>query len=237
MILIIASFFAGVLTVLAPCVILFLPVILSRSVDPKRKPWLVILSLALSVFVFSIILKSSTLLIDIPQYFWNYLSGFIVFVFGCVTLWPKLWEAIAMRLDLTTKAQKQLSSAGHNRGIVGDVLVGASLGPVFSACSPTYALIVATILPVKPIEGVVYLLSYIAGLVLILTLIAIFGRKVIQRLRWGINPNSVFHKIFGITLIVVGLMIIFGIDKLLLSTFIENGLFDWQLNIESLLYS
>lgn len=235
MILLFSSFLAGMLTVLAPCVILFLPVILSRGIDAKRKPWIVLASLATSVFVFSVLLKSTTLFIDVPQSFWSVVSGVIVLLFGVTTLWPQVWESVSLRLGLMLKAQKQLSTASSRNGVTGDILVGASLGPVFSACSPTYALIVATILPVAPLQGLMYLLAYIAGLLLILTLITLFGRSVIQKLRWGINPKSAFHRILGISLVVVGVMIIFGIDKLLLSTLIKNGLFDWQLNLESVL--
>lgn len=235
MILLISSFLAGILTVLAPCVIIFVPVILSRSIDSKRKPWLVLISLALSVIIFSIILKSTTLLINVPQSFWSVASGVIVLFFGLVTLWPKLWEDISLRFGYMLKAQKQLSDASSRNGAIGDIMVGASLGPIFSACSPTYALIVATILPATPLQGLVYLLAYVAGLMTVLTLIAIFGRKLIQKLRWGINPKSVFNKILGTILIIVGTAIILGLDKTVLSSLVESGAFDWQLNLERLL--
>ena len=235
MILLISSFLAGILTVLAPCVILFLPVILSRGIDSKRKPWLVLVSLAISVIVFSILLKSTTLLIDVPQSFWSMVSGVIVILFGVVTVWPQLWEAVSLRLGLMLKAQNRLSSSSSSNGAVGDILVGASLGPIFSACSPTYALIVATILPAEPLQGLTYLLAYVAGLMFILTLVMFLGRGLIQKLRWGIDPKSIFHKILGILLMAIGLMILFGLDKLLLSSLIESGVFDWQLNLESFL--
>lgn len=233
MILFISSFFAGVLTALAPCVVLFLPVILSRGADLKRKPWLMLVSLAFSVILFSILLKSTTLLIDVPASVWSILSGLIIFLFGIVTLWPTLWEVVAMRLGFMTRAQQQLSDASKSSGALGDILVGASLGPIFSACSPTYALIVATILPAEPLQGFVYLLCYVAGLLMILTLIALLGRRLIQKLRWGINPESLFHKILGVCLIVIGVLIMFGLDKIALAALIENGLFDWQINLES----
>ena len=70
------SFIAGVLTILAPCVLPVLPVILAGSVGEKGKwyPYIVTLSLALSIVLFTILLKASTLLIDVPPEFWKYLS-------------------------------------------------------------------------------------------------------------------------------------------------------------------
>lgn len=233
MILLLTSFLAGILTVLAPCIVAFLPVVLARGIGAKRRPWLVIASLGVSIFLFSILLKSTTLLIDIPPKFWSILSGSIVLIFGVVTLWPRLWEELALRLGFAVKAQQGLAKANTKQGVWGDVALGASLGPIFSACSPTYALIVASILPAEPVQGVLYLLAYITGLVSVLGLIALLGKKFVTRLGWGINPTSRFHKILGVILIVVGLGILTGFDKVLLGWLVGGGLFDWQINLES----
>lgn len=67
------SFIAGILTILAPCVLPVLPVILAGSLTEKEKwyPYLVTLSLALSIVIFTVLLKASTALIDIPSSFWS----------------------------------------------------------------------------------------------------------------------------------------------------------------------
>ena len=67
------AFIAGILTILAPCVLPVLPVILAGSLTEKEKwyPYLVTLSLALSIVVFTVLLKASTALIDIPSSFWS----------------------------------------------------------------------------------------------------------------------------------------------------------------------
>jgi hypothetical protein len=94
-------------------------------------------------------------------------------------------------------------------------------------------LIVAVILPAEPIVGLGYLLAYVAGLVAVLVLITIFGRKLIARLGWGINPRGTFRRVLGVVLIVIGLLILTGFDKSLLAWLVESGLFDWQINLES----
>lgn len=233
MILLFTSFLAGALTVLAPCVVAFVPVMLARTATNQRQPWVILASLALSVIVFSILLKSTTLLIDIPNSFWSVVSGGIVLVFGIITLWPSLWEKISLRLGLMLGAQQQLAKAGDKGGFWGDVLVGAAMGPVFSACSPTYALIVATILPTDFLTGTMYLLSYVAGLTAVLVLIMLLGRSFTQRLKWGVNPESSFHRVLGIVLVMIGVLILTGMDKYFLTLLVENGWFDWQIDLES----
>ena len=56
-----ASFLAGILTILAPCVLPVLPIVLAGSLSDRQKwyPYLVTFSLALSVVVFTVLLKVS----------------------------------------------------------------------------------------------------------------------------------------------------------------------------------
>lgn len=235
--LLLASLLAGMMSVLAPCVISMIPAFMSRGVDGRRarSPLFVIGGLAVSIFVFSILLKSSTLLLNVPSSFWSALSGTIVILFGVTMVFPGIWEKAVLATGFNVLAQRNLASSSSERGWRGDILLGASLGPVFSACSPTYALIVASILPAEPIAGVAYLLAYVAGLSLLMWLIVVFGRSLIVRLGWGINPESWFHRILGILLIVVGFMILTGLDKALIAYLVSAGLFDWQIELEELL--
>ncbi len=237
MALLLVSLLAGMLSVLAPCVIALLPILLARSSDGtrSRSPIFIIGGLSASIMIFSILLKASTLLIDIPTRYWQIISGVIILGFGITYLFPNIWESLAMKLKLQTKANQVSGKALQKKGKIGDILLGASLGPVFSACSPTYALIVASILPATPIQGFIYLLAFVAGLSLMLGLIAVLGSKMVQKLGWGINPNGLFKKILGVVFILVGILIATGTDKQILGYIVERGWFDWQVAIESAL--
>jgi len=68
MILLIVSFIAGVLTILAPCILPLLPVVLGGAVSDagnRRRPFIIIIALSLSVFIFTLLLKGSTALITV----------------------------------------------------------------------------------------------------------------------------------------------------------------------------
>lgn len=95
--LIFISFIAGILTILAPCVLPVLPVILAGSVSEKKwwYPYLITLSLALSIVTFTLLLKASTVFIDIPSSFWKYVSGGILIFLGLVYIFPHIWSRIA----------------------------------------------------------------------------------------------------------------------------------------------
>lgn len=229
MLLLIVSFIAGILTILAPCILPVLPVILGSSVEEgksnTKKSLTIIISLGVSVILFTLLLKASTLFIDIPQDFWKIFSGSIILMLGLVTIFPRLWENKYIA-KLSRKSNITLGKGDQKKNFIGDVIVGASLGPVFSTCSPTYFLILATVLPATPFLGFIYLLSYTLGLCLSLLLIAFVGQKVVDRLGLFANPDGWFKKGLGILFIIVAIAIFTGFDKKLQTIILDNGFFD-----------
>lgn len=239
MALLILSFIAGVLTVAAPCVLPLLPVIIGGAVlesakDSQRRQWLrpvvIAASLAASVILFTLLIKATTALLGVPQYVWQLISGGIVLLLGVNYLWPHVWELIAIRSSITSN--KLLGRAHSQHGLVGAVLIGAALGPVFSSCSPTYALIVAAILPASFLQGLAYLIAYAVGMSAVLLLIAYLGRAFTMRLRWLSNPSGWFKRTIGILFIVVGFSVLLGLDKSFQAYVLEQGWYDPISNLE-----
>ena len=226
--LIITSFVAGILTVLAPCVLPLLPIIIGSSVGGNKrwKPFIITGSLVVSITIFTLLLKASTLLIDLPPNFWKYVSGGIILFFGIITIFPNLWTKFGLKLGLSNKSDGFLEKSAKKGGILGDILIGMSLGPVFSSCSPTYALIIATVLPVSLFKGIIYIIVYGLGLAFVLLLISLLGRGLVNKLKIVANPNSVFKKILGIIFIFVAIFIMTGFDKKIETAILEAGFFD-----------
>jgi cytochrome c biogenesis protein CcdA/thiol-disulfide isomerase/thioredoxin len=220
MLLLLTSFLAGVLTVFAPCVLILLPVIVGSSMisdaDQKldrKKPYIISISLGISVLLFTLILKASTVLIGIDPQVWKSVSGFIVIILGISLLFPLLWARMSAKIGLENNSNKLLGRAAKKSGVLGYILTGAALGPVFSACSPIYALILATILPVNIALGLVYMVLYAAGLSITLLVIALAGRGLTKKLNWAVTPNGWFRRILAILLILVGIFVTTGFDK------------------------
>ena len=239
--LIVVSFLAGVLTVLAPCILPLLPVIVGGSmVDASAKPSLkrpliITASLVVSVILFTLLLKATTALLGIPTTMWNAVAGGIVVLLGVNLLWPQLWERLMLATGWQLKSSNLLGSAQQKSGVVKDMLLGAALGPVFNSCSPTYALIVAVILPASFSEGLVNLIAYSLGLGVILLLVALLGRALTQKLGWLSNPGGWFKKTIGVIFIIVGLLVMFGIDKKVQTFVLENGWYDPVMKVEEAL--
>lgn len=238
--LLLASFLAGALTVLAPCILPLLPVVVGGSVvregeKPKnrwRRPLIITASLAASIVIFSLLLKATTALLGIPALAWQVIAGIIVLFFGISMLMPKVWDRLALKLGLAGGARRLNAAAFTKTGTTGDVLMGASLGPVFNSCSPTYAIVIAAVLPVSFIEGLSYLLAYAAGLSLMLLLVAYFGQDLVRRLGWLSNSEGWFRRIIGLLFIIVGVALITGLDKEFQAYVLERGWYDPIYNLE-----
>jgi cytochrome c biogenesis protein CcdA/thiol-disulfide isomerase/thioredoxin len=230
MLLLLISFISGVLTILAPCILPLLPVIVGHSITDttpsRRRLFVVVASLAISVILFTLLLKASSLLIDIPQDFWKWISGGIIFFFGATMIFPSIWERFSFANALSTKSNKVLFQGYKKDNIWGDVIIGASLGPIFSACSPTYFVILATILPVSPILGMIYLLAYVIGLSLALICVALLGQKIMAKVGKVSDPRGWFKKIFGVIFILVAIAIVSGYDKKLQISLLDSGFLD-----------
>lgn len=226
--LLLLSFVAGAMTVLAPCILPLLPIVIGGSIAQSErkvlKPFVITLSLGVSVIVFTLLLKFSTSLLGVPPQVWQITSGVIIILLGAIMVWPKIWEPIGAKINLISN--KFLGNAGKQGGVVGDILTGVALGPVFASCSPTYAFIVATVLPTTFFTGLVYLGAYAAGLSAILLLIALLGQKLVAKLNWASNPNGWFKKTIGVIFILVGLFIATGLDHKLQGFLVEQGWYD-----------
>ncbi|MDP2625207.1 MAG: cytochrome c biogenesis protein CcdA [Candidatus Peregrinibacteria bacterium] len=222
----IPSFLAGVLTILAPCALFLLPVILGGTASDRDrlKPLVITLSLGVSVFLFSLLLKATTLFIEIPNEFWRWISGGLIVLFGLTMLFPNVWNKVAFKLKLH-KSEILIDKSAKHGGLKGGILLGASLGPVFTTCSPTYVIILAVVLPANFGVGVINLIAYTIGLMIPLLAVGYGGQAVVRKFRFAANPNGLFKKVLGTLLVVVGVFIFTGLDKTVEQKILEAGYF------------
>jgi cytochrome c biogenesis protein CcdA/thiol-disulfide isomerase/thioredoxin len=239
MLLLLISFIAGILTVLAPCSLPLLPVIIGGSIGAKQKerarPYLIAISLAGAIVIFTLVLKVSTVLINLSPDVLTDVSGGILIALGLVSVFPELWEKLMIKLNWEAASQRFLGKSEQNKGKwLGPILTGIALGPVFASCSPTYAFILASVLPHSFLSGLIYLITYSIGLVLALLLISLAGRKAIVRLSWVSDTHSLFRRLIGILFILIGIALAAG-QEVPIETWVANHLPFDETKIENVL--
>jgi len=101
--LLIVAFLAGILSVLAPCVLPVLPVILGGSLGAQKRyrPLVIVTSTAVCIVLFTMLLKVSTALINIPQQVWTTISAMIIIAYGITLIRPALRERVSATLGLS----------------------------------------------------------------------------------------------------------------------------------------
>ncbi|HUD06403.1 MAG TPA: cytochrome c biogenesis protein CcdA [Candidatus Saccharimonadales bacterium] len=228
MLLLLISFIAGFLTILAPCVLPLLPIIVGGSVSgnskQKSRPYIIAGSLALSVIVFTLLLKLSTSFVNVSPNALTSFSGGLIIALGLVSVFPDIWEKLVIKVNFQAASQRFLGKNTQAKGkFIGPVLIGVALGPVFSSCSPTYAFILASVLPKSFLAGLIYLITYSIALVIGLLLVSLLGKRLISHLHWAVDTHSIFRRVVGIIFIFVGIAIISG-QEIKIETWVGNHL-------------
>lgn len=225
---------AGVLTTLAPCVLPLLPVIVGGTLAGSRirtRALVVTTALGVSVFAFTLLLRASTLLIDIDPRTWGWLAGGLLILLGLVQVFPMIWDRASAAMGLQARTTGSLSAAREREGWLGAVLTGAALGPVFTSCSPLYGYVIVTVLPAEPGRGIALLISYVIGLCATLLVVAIGGGTVVRRLGWLADPHGWARRALGLVFVAVGVVVLLGWDRTLQTWVIENAAWrPWELD-------
>lgn len=226
--LLLLSLLAGTLTVLSPCVLSLIPVLIGGSAKAGnwRRPLVMITSLMVAIVIFTLLLRVSVAFISVPTKFWEVFTGIAVGFYGATLMFPHVWDQIAVSIGFTNSSREALTKAGAKEGLIGDVLLGMSLGPVFTSCSPTYLLLVSTVFQQNFAHAFVSLLAYCLGLALALLPVVFLGKSFINRFKWSIDPDSKFRRGLGVVFVILGFMFIFGLFKEIETILVEADLFN-----------
>ena len=229
------SFIAGTLTILAPCVFPLLPILLGSSADrssSRNRAFTIVISLLVSIMVLTLAVHGFASSAGFSEGVLRAFSGTILAIIGLFMLFPRFWETISAKSGIQNSSNKYLARAMKKEGKAKDITIGVALGPVFSSCSPTYGLIIATILPQSFVQGFLYLLVYIFGLGLMFALLVIFGQRFTQKMKWATDPNGWFKRSLAILFIVIGLAVIFNYDKQFEAWLLNWEAYDALINFE-----
>lgn len=267
MTIILVSFLAGLLSVLAPCVLPMIPVMLwGWLVWDRRKPIRIIWSAMICIFVFTYLLKISSTFVDIPTSTRTWISWIIIWLYGLILIFPRLWDRVVVwfrkcREDLLGRPlndmKTTLSQNNRNDAVAGgyhpplqfslwwDILLWASLWPIFATCSPTYALLLGSVLPVSTSLAVLWILAYMIGFGGFLYILVLGGRQIIKKFYKLSDSNGRFKKILWWILLILWIFIVTGYIKTIEanliscisdSSAVEQGLIE-RFNINGLIES
>ncbi len=211
--LILFSFIAGVVTILSPCILPVLPIVLSGSVSTgKRKPFGIVTGFVLGFTFFTLFLSTLVRVTGISGDSLRNFSIAVIFLFGLSLLIPRFQTYLEFLLSRLTS---KFSSSNTHDGYLDGVIVGLSLGLIWTPCVGPIIASVITLAATNSIDlaSVFITLSYALGTAIPMFAIMYGGRELLKKIPWLIPNTSKIQKIFGILMIFVAISIYFNWDR------------------------
>ncbi|WP_260483763.1 cytochrome c biogenesis CcdA family protein [Sphingomicrobium flavum] len=219
------AFVAGLVTILNPCVLPILPVLIGSALGQHRLGPVALaggLVVSFATFGFAIIAFGFSLGID--QSLIRSIAGALLLGAGLLLLVPRAQAALsAAAAPLTNRANMALSTAAGD-GLKGQFGIGLLLGLVWAPCvGPTLGVAIAAAAQGENLfQAFITFLLFGTGVALSILAFAYGSKKALGERSKAARTLARYAKpILGVTLILVGAMVLTGFDKLIEAALID----------------
>lgn len=228
------SYVAGILSTLSPCVLPLIPILVGTAMTGHRLgPLALGGGLALSFATTGTLLASLGNVFDFDPGILRTFSAWLLIIFGLILLSTWLQQRFAA-------ATAGIGGAGNNwianfnmTGLTGQFILGMLLGLAWSPCvGPTLGVAIGLASQGQQLPQVgLTMLLFGLGASTPIVILGMLSREGMQRVRGkmaSIGNNG--KKILGIIMLVLGLLILSGLDKQLETAFL-NIAPDWLVKL------
>jgi cytochrome c-type biogenesis protein len=211
------AFVAGVLSILSPCVLPILPIVLGAAASEHRwGPAALAMGLVVSFVAIGLFAATVGYSIGLNSELFRNVAAALMIAVGVILLIPSFQERLAVAgAPLATWGDRRFG-ASRQGGLSGQIMAGLLLGAVWSPCiGPTLG--AASILAAqgRDLEGVAAtMLAFGLGAALPLVALGLLSRQALLRWRTHLIPGGVCASmLFAIILVAIGVMVLTGLDK------------------------
>ncbi|TPQ41562.1 cytochrome C biogenesis protein [Bradyrhizobium guangdongense] len=194
---------AGILTIAAPCTLPMLPILLGASVGRTShlRPAMIALGFVVSFSAAALLLGAITRLFDFDPNVLRSAASILLLGFGLLMLWPAPFEWLSIRLN--GLLDLGASSAIANDGALGGLVLGTTLGLVWTPCAgPVLGSILTLVATSKNAAWAgTLLIAYAIGAALPMLAIAYGGQAATTRVRGIARFAPRLQQAFGIVVI------------------------------------
>ena len=219
------AFVAGALTILSPCVLPLIPIVLggagrSHKWGPVALGLGLVLSFTATGFVIAVFGQSAGFDGDVVQA----IGAIMLLLVGLLLVVPGAQTLLARGASPLASWAGDKQSRLERMGLAGQAGIGALLGLIWSPCvGPTLG--AATVLAAEGRDlgsAAIVMAAFGLGIASVLVLLGVASRAFVARWRGRLSSAGGRGRIiFGIALIVVALLILTGADRLIEGIFVE----------------
>jgi cytochrome c biogenesis protein CcdA len=211
------AFLAGLVSIVSPCVLPLVPVVLGTAVSEHRLgPVALAAGLALSFLVLGLFVATIGFAIGLDGDLFRAIAAILLLAAGCVLLVPVLQARLSLAAAPFGAWAGQRFGGARN-GLAGQFGVGVLLGAVWTPCvGPTLG--AASVLAAQGrdlIQVALTMLLFAIGAALPLLLLGYVSREAVTRWRGRMLAAGTRGKtLLGLALVATGALILTGSDKL-----------------------
>jgi cytochrome c biogenesis protein CcdA/thiol-disulfide isomerase/thioredoxin len=208
------AFVAGLLTILAPCVLPVIPMVLGASSSGGRRRSLGIFTgFSVAFLAITILLASILAQTGLTTGGFRIASAVLLGLVGLTIVMPRLGEIIGGRLTPIANLGARLAGRGPGDGLAGGLVLGVAIGLVWAPCvGPLMAGVIASAAVHGPsVETLLIAGAYVLGTVPPLALVARWGSRVGQRADVS-RDHGRLRRVLGATMVASALLVVLGLD-------------------------
>jgi cytochrome c-type biogenesis protein len=228
------AYAAGVLTILSPCVIPLVPIVLGSAAQRHRfGPLALAIGLVASFTLAGFLIATVGASVGLDGERVRKISAILLLLVGIALLIPRAQGWLEHIMGPLASWAGERQARLERFGLVGQAGIGVLLGLVWSPCvGPTLG--AATVLAAqgKNLGEVAFvMLAFALGIATVLLAMAMATQKLMSRWRVRLmNASTRGRRILGALMLLVGVLIITGTDRALEATVI-GILPDWVTNL------
>ena len=213
------AYAAGLLTLINPCVLPVLPIVLVSSLNASRMgPVALAAGMSLSFVVFGVLVTAFGSAIGLTQDVLAQIGAVVMVLFGIVLLLPQFASRFEMATAGLASGADQRMNGVNQDSVRGQFVGGLLLGAVWSPCiGPTLGGAIALASQGESLGYVTLIMAFFA--LGVSTLILGLGRGARQALRRRANALRGLAErskpILGATFVLVGAMLLFKVHHML----------------------
>lgn len=201
------------MTVLSPCILPILPIILSGSVSGgENKPWGIVIGFVASFTFFTLFLSIIVNLTGVSPDTLRTLSVVVLALFGVALI--SSWLQAKVEIMFSRFASK-IPNQSQRQGFGGGFIIGLSLGLLWTPCvGPILASVISLALTGSVTgSAAIITLAYALGTSLPMLLIMYGGRELFSRVAWLKRNTRNIQIAFGVLMIITALAVFMNWDR------------------------
>ena len=228
------AFGAGALTILSPCVLPLVPVVLASAGQRHRLGAFALAAGLIASFTFVgfvVAAFGSRLGVDADQL--RASGALILGAAGLFLIVPKLQDVVANASSPLVAWAGERQQVFDRGGLWGQAAIGILLGLVWSPCvGPTLGAAIALAAQGQELSRVALTMAaFGTGIATVLLSIALLSRRLFQTIRHGVAVNAKIAKMaLGAILLLVSALILSGLDRIIEGQFVEAAP-DWLVQL------